>query len=1210
VYLKRLEMFGFKSFAARTELEFSPGITAIVGPNGSGKSNIADAVRWVLGEQSMKQLRGRRSEDIIFAGGQGRAALGMSEVSLTLDNTSGWLPSEYTEVTVTRRSYRSGENEYLINRNKVRLRDVLLLLAQARVGHDSYTVIGQGSVDAALSLRAEERRSLFEDAAGIRHFQVQRADAEAKLAQTAQNLYRLRDIIAEIEPRLAPLAEQAHRAQTYMTLSARLEQQLTRWYAIQWRQVREACVRAETAEAASGARQRDIQMRIEQRAGQMAEWRARRMELQRRQEEVRRGRGELLGRVQALERDIAVVDERCSSLRRQQEELATEREREQQILRQGEARIAELVAQLDRVSETVSRTAQTLTALTEEMEHARRDQEHGEAQLRAAQREVIAAQARLGAAQSELGRLQRQIGERNRILAARRQTVAQARERLADLTGRMQQGQRLLDEARSQEQELAAQRQKLRSAGEDAQRELERLRNARAEMQRQRRSIADRLALLRHWQQSLGGYSDGARALLRAGKASLPGIIGPLANFVSACEGMETAIEAALGPLLQALLVRSAADAVACLRYLDQQHAGTALLVWDDETLPPQRLPARAAIDGHAHSYSAATETIVRETTDATLGMAVDFIRCAPEHASLFQRLLAGCVVVRDLAAARALLVSDTCDGRSASVQVAVTLAGEVVHRDGWVSGGKGADEQGMLARARELRALPAQLEEHDVSIAQLDARIADLQRQQDERRAEQARLDRECQRAGVRIAELNRELGAIQREVDRAHHDLQVSQTVEQDLAAEIAGLEQELHAAEARVAEQERAQREAQERVEQVQRGVEAFSSRCRAQQEEVNRQRTALAVQRQEQATLAQRLEQQRAQSHEVQERLNRYHERVSDLVCQEEATARAAQRQRAELDQIRNQVQQLTAELRQVEEAYRKAEGELRALDELDATDHRELARLEGEYRRCLVERQRWHDALEHLHTQMREELGMEEAPVEDAGDVDAGELRRAIDNLRGQLKDLGGYDPDAPREYEETRVRHEFLASQVQDMERASEALRKVIAELDETMKRQFAATFQAISERFGRYFAMLFRGGSARLELTPPKDPETHGGPVGGVEVIVQLPGKKLQDLSLLSGGERALVSAALLFALLETNPPPFCLLDEVDAALDESNVVRFCDILRTLAEHTQFIVITHNRLTMTEAQVIYGVSMGADSVSRLLSLRLAQIPA
>src|ERR1700674_2992723 len=314
-------MLGFKSFATRTQLEFSMGITAVVGPNGAGKSNVADAVRWVLGEQSMRQLRGKKSEDIIFSGGHGKAALGMAEVSLTLDNSTGWVPSEYSEITVTRRSYRSGENEYLINKQKVRLKDVVLLLAQARIGHDSYTVVGQGLIDAALSLRAEERRGLFEDAAGIRPFQVQRTDAENRLKQTEQNLERLRDIVSEIEPRLAPLAEQARRAVEYGQLSDELQEALLSWYGLQWRRLHSASERANRSEQEQARKVQQLELVIAGQDEQVNKLRATRQQTQARIGEARRTWSEAGEAVQRIERDLAVSEERVTGLERQRADI-------------------------------------------------------------------------------------------------------------------------------------------------------------------------------------------------------------------------------------------------------------------------------------------------------------------------------------------------------------------------------------------------------------------------------------------------------------------------------------------------------------------------------------------------------------------------------------------------------------------------------------------------------------------------------------------------------------------------------------------------------------------------------------------------------------------------------------------------------------------------------------------------------------------------
>ncbi|MGH2508305.1 MAG: chromosome segregation SMC family protein, partial [Ktedonobacteraceae bacterium] len=417
MYLKRLEMLGFKSFANKTHLEFSTGITAVVGPNGAGKSNVADAVRWVLGEQSMRQLRGKKSDDIIFAGGQSRAALGMAEVSLTIDNSTGWVPSDYSEITVTRRSFRSGENEYLINKQKVRLKDVVLLLAQARIGHDSYTVVGQGLIDAALSLRAEERRGLFEDAAGIRPYQVQRTDAENRLHSTETNLDRLRDIVSEIEPRLEPLAEQARRASEYKDLNHELQEGLLTWYALQWRRLRTSRERAELAEQAQ------TQL-VQQREQTLRETEERRNALRNRRQQsqiqiavARDALGEASDVVKRSERDLAVGQERIVGLERQRSEQQQEEKRLRERLVSLKQQLIDMEEQCDLADEAIDEDSSTLAERESAVAKAQKEFEMDERRLRTAQGDLIQVQARLGASQSDLGRQHKHLGERNRLLA-------------------------------------------------------------------------------------------------------------------------------------------------------------------------------------------------------------------------------------------------------------------------------------------------------------------------------------------------------------------------------------------------------------------------------------------------------------------------------------------------------------------------------------------------------------------------------------------------------------------------------------------------------------------------------------------------------------------------------------------------------------------------------------------------------------------------
>jgi chromosome segregation protein len=1240
VYLKRLEMQGFKSFAPRTVLEFSPGITAIVGPNGSGKSNIADAIRWVLGEQSMRQLRGKKSDDIIFAGGQGRAQMQMAEVTLVLDNSASWLPSEHSEVTGSRRNFRSGESEYLINGQRVRLRDLLLLLAQARIGHDSYTVIGQGLVDQALSLRADERRALFEDAAGIRQFQAQRTDAEQKLTLTQSNLGRLHDILGEIEPRLAPLAEQARRARDYTGTRDDLRRLVRVWFAWQWQDALVRRERTGTAEATLAASIQAIRESLATQEATAQQARAQREETQGDAAVLRRARGEATSRLQAIEQDLAVGQERIMSLARQADEMEFE---------QGdqEAALAAAQAHEDVLEEQLATTERGITALEADLDEleraqhgARQEQERAEASLRATQRDAVQAQARLGAAQTELGRLQRQLGERNRALAARQDALNVAQRKLEIARTALSSQTEAFEAARHEVEGEVGQREAAQRELAEGQAEIDQLRTASADTQRERLALADRLALLHEWREGQGSDSEGARALVRAPQDARPPFLGILAQSIQVTTGYEAALEAALGDFLAAVVVASADDALRCADWLREHRGGQALFIW-----PPK---------------GAASEATTRSAKDEPLSA---FVQGGAVVAPILARLLDGVSLVDDLA--MALRSRDQAD--VGATKAWVTRAGELVHAQEWLRAGAaagtgGEDTEGtntaaattMLARERELRQLPGDLDRLDGTIQELERRHTQALQRQEECGHHAAMLAKELQLGEARAQELARKLTALQREEERAQNDVQVCRTLAEQLMAETAGLDQEVSAADQRVTDHEESQREAAQRVVDAQDFSDELAERNRAQEAEITAQRTALAVQRQEAKATGQRAEQLRTQVRDLEAHLERRAERTQALAAQRAELEAQIGHHREAASESRARIKELSAELQAAEALVTNAERALADLDRSQGVARQQLAATEVEYRGALVEAQRATDGVNAVAAQIWEELTdlgelpLGEHPTEEdtletlsallglapsaedgannavrmLSNEEAAKMRRQIDQLRNRLRNLGGYDPDAPQAYEELKTRHDFLTGQVRDMEQAATNLRTIITELDATMRRQFAETFEAVNLRFQRHFVTLFNGGAARLELTVPRRPAADeddddnetvtakGAGLGGVEVYVQIPGKRVQDLSLLSGGERAMVSVALLFALLETNPPPFCLLDEVDAALDEANVVRFCQILKTLAEETQFVVITHNRVTMTHAGAIYGVSMGSDSISRVLSMRLAEVRA
>ena len=1251
MYLKRLEMLGFKSFAVRTALEFSTGITAVVGPNGAGKSNVADAVRWVLGEQSMRQLRGKKSEDIIFSGGHGKAPLGLAEVSLTIDNSTGWVPSEYSEITVTRRSFRSGENEYLINKQKVRLKDVVLLLAQARIGHDSYTVVGQGLIDAALSLRAEERRGLFEDAAGIRPFQVQRTDAENRLRQTEQNLDRLRDIVSEIEPRLEPLAEQARRAVESRQLNSELQEVLFTWYALQLRRLRTNRDRAEVAEKEQSQHVQQMELSLQEADKQREILGARRQRTQNGIVEARENANAAYQVVQRIERDLAVSQERIVGLKRQRAEQQQEERGLRERLIAAQQRIVDLEEQCDLADEAIDIESVSIAEQEAQAANAQKEFEADERRLRSAQSELIQIQARLGASQSDLGRQQKHLGERNRTLATRRETISQNQQSMRALETRLVDEHAQLDSARTEEQHITQRKQAIVRAISDAQQEIERLKLTLSEAERLRRSISDRLNMLKNWRSSLSGYSDGVRALLRAPTGKVSGIIGPVPQLGIAPAGLEVALESALGPYLQGVVVQSFEDANACLDYLSASKAGKAMVIWLDkgdsqaEMMGSDAIQIRVEEDTLNHLL--ANSPSLKEQV---LGLGWSCIQCEQRYLPLFRRILRGIVIVDNLGIARTLLNMfmslPDYDGHP-PIEKIVTRNGEVLHIDGWLSGGSGKDgsQQGLLAYERELHELPQQLEEHKVLIDKLNADMSELQRNQEVRRVEQNLVDKELQKNAVRVNDLSKMVNNTQREQERLQTELKLAISIEQQLSAELSGLEQEVKAALERVRAHEKSQREVAGLVAELQREVEERTLVYRRQQDELNKARTGLAVKRQEAKSLRQQLQTQQMQAQDLKLQVEQYRNRMAESEERHQSLQEMVATQGAELERARQYTHKQAEKLRDAEVQADEISGQITTLEHEITQLRHTVADLEVSYRRYLLESQKARDAVDALLEQLYEEMEVtdpdelvryatnsykdaeiaetpEEVSVTNSsnGVVTLSEeeetflrkLRRRVDNLRNRLKAIGGSDPDAPQQYEETRTRYEFLCTQIADMDQAALQLYTIISQLDVTMARQFEITFQAVNARFSEHFTTLFNGGHARLELIASRNEENsaHASsmPVG-VDVIVQPPGKKVQDLSLLSGGERALVSAALLFSLLEINPPPFCLLDEVDAALDETNLVRFCEILKRLAQRTQFIVITHNRVTMIEAQVIYGVSMGGDSMSRLLSMKLEAAP-
>jgi chromosome segregation protein len=1222
VYLKRLEIQGFKTFAARTVFEFRPGITAVVGPNGSGKSNLSDAVRWVLGEQSYAALRSKRTDDLLFSGGGRRAPAGLAEVSLTIDNSDRLLTLPYGEVTITRRATRAGDNEYFINRSRVRLRDI-----QEAIGPlgGSYTIINQGMVDAALTLRPEERRRLFEDAAEISAFESRKAESERKLRETDANLERCADMLAELEPRLRSLKRQASLARTHHELTAELRSLLLRHYARLWREANDG--RA-AAEAAARSLEAELAQRRAAQAAATAELRAAREQLRTLRERLGALHAEssaLHTRAEAAQRDLAVGAERQAALARRDEEFERGR-RELEMHREEIER--ERAAVVARLAAAEARQAEQRAALgVAESALAARAAEQRAA--RRALEQALRAEVEAGAALHTLDRRAEQLSDRRAQLlreqAGHAEALAAAESVLAMQRTVVDAAQARLDAAEKIRVDAAA-------YAEQARTDLDNLRAERAHAEEAaalaRRALLDaetHLETLARLQRDFVGTFAGVKAAMQWAAAQGRAGFALVSAIVRTPAQLETAVEVALGSRLQNIVVERWDDAEEAIAALKRGGQGRATFLPLDTLRPPTAEPFGST---RGRRRSAPAPSGAEGTAgNGVLGVAADLVDYDEQYRSVVQYLLGRTLLVDTLATAREEL------RQLPGGWAIVTLAGEQISGGGAVTGGAQIKESGTLRRERELRELPEQVAARRVSVEELTAARAAL----DERilaaeRALQA-AETERRRAGQEHETAREALEEARRAAERAAADLDWQRRRHEQAAADLGDLDtQAVTLRDERVAldvrqaeshaqaEQLRAEERAGAEVEQrARREIDAQRAAAAATEGEARAERALL----QSHSQNVQRLDEQQAETERRRAALE--HERAA-LEAQLRALDESHAALLTQIDGLRVLIDPAEAELAALEQAQASLERQ-----EADAT----AALLDGEsaYGRAAVEAQRARDRIDTLWERAAaddidiETIAVQPEPLysspsaaapaeppQTAGSDEAEDLQSKIENLKSKIQRLGVVNPLALEEYEEAAERHTFLATQSDDLRRAGASLRELIAELDMAMRARFEATFRAVAAEFERSFTQLFGGGQAQLTLVHPHGNGVEGNGVHdsmdglGVEILARPPGKRPQTLSLLSGGERSLTASALLFAILKVNPSPFCVLDEVDAALDEANVGRFRGALAELAEQTQFLLVTHNRGTIEAADTIYGVSMGDDGASKVLSLRLEEL--
>lgn len=1190
--LKSLELQGYKTFAGKTDFEFAGAITCIVGPNGSGKSNIADSIRWVLGEQSYRLLRGKKTDDMIFAGSEQRPRASMASSTIIFDNSNGWLPIDFSEVSITRRAYRDSNNEYLLNGQRVRLKDIAELLGNSGLSERTYTIIGQGLVDATLALKADERRLLFEEAAGIGLYRSRREEAQKRLGNTFRNLERVEDILAELKPRLRSLERQAKRAEQYEQVKVDLQVLLREFYGFHWyraqRELTEARDNAQVQESLLEA-VRQEQSALDQK---LTTYRDTIQGLRARLGSWHRELSALHNQREEITRNLAVSDERVRSLTVQQQNASDE--------------IARLDAQVASFQERVTETDQETERLKNELAEAQTQAQQARDLLKSrqsartkAEQDIRLDRQKLSELSNKQNRLQARLAEREMRLERQQESlnesiraVEQAEKTLGEAESRVQNAQQALEritEIRQQAEEtLQDHRQQIAALEADRKMALDQRSEQRGALAR----IKAQLEVLEQADKALAGYSSGAQLLLKsAQKGKLRGAKGALSSQLDVPEEMETALAAALGEYLDAVLVDSTSSSDSALEILVGETTRGALLPLGNLT---------------------PTDPIKAPALDGVFGLAADLVKAPVELRPAVDLLLGQTLIVKDRRTARKALAGQPLQAR------AVTLRGEVFYASGPVFAGlSGASST--LSRPRQRREFQERAARMEEQVSELDQQVLNFEQQLRELAGKESELAEALKQVQRQERAANDAHNQIRMEMERAGRQTQWQLDQRTQLEAEIKQGTTEAHGISDSLSQLGTEISQSQQNLRERQSALAGLSTE--EHQRQLSHWNTQAAVaeramgdaqtrQRERQAALQDAIRAQQS----MRGRKASFAQGLVDLETGMEELRTNEAELVSQVEKLQVLIDPAEAELEQVEQArdgMRQAEGKARQA----------LSMAERRNSQAQVALNRKQERLDTLRGRIEDDFGLVEfeytSDVSGPTPLPLGEmveqlpmvselpdgLDETIKRQRAQLRRMGAINPEAQAEYQEVKERFEFMTTQVADLHQAESDIKEVIAELDILMEREFRRTFEAVAAEFRQIFTRLFGGGTARLVLTDPDDlTET------GIDIEARLPGRRTQGLSLLSGGERSLTATALVFSLLKVSPTPFCVLDEVDAMLDEANVGRFRDLLRELSQNTQFIVITHNRNTVQAADVIYGVTMGRDSASQVISLKLDEV--
>lgn len=1179
MYLKRIEMQGFKSFADKTVLEFKPGITTVIGPNGSGKSNISDAIRWVLGEQSMKSLRGAKSEDIIFAGTQARKSLGFAEVSIVIDNNDNKLPIEYSEVTVTRKIYRSGETGYFINKVPCRLKDILELFMDTGIGKDGYSIIGQGKIDEILSNKSEDRRHIFEEAAGIVKYRTRKQESEKKLEQTKLNLLRINDILAEIEANIEPLKLQSDKAKQFLDLREELksiEVGLFIYNINTYKEKLEQLVKDEDI----------ITSQKEAEDGKMEA-------LQASKEELRQVVDDITAQIENMQN---IGFESSNKIEKINSEIGISNERIQNNTankQRLEAEILEVKSRIEELKEEQKQKLEKKTNLTSNKEKFEKELAEKEAELAELSKKLSAKELEI---EGKKQIVQDNIDKKYELAAeinTQDVNYENLEKRKKQLKNEIDSVISELDSTRYGKNEISKGFYDIESKRNIAVEKLEKSVQAKEQNMQKLKQYEDEISKLTYTQRmkqarhqflietekEKEGYNKTVKSLLVAcdKDSSLnKGIHGVLANLISVEKEYETAIEMCLGQALQNVVTSTEQDAKKMIEYLRSNSLGRASFL-PIASVQGKKLDKLTKMDG-------------------VIGIASDLVKCKKEYEQIILSLLGRTVVVEDMDTAIALAKKDKYSFRI------VTLKGDIISSSGSISGGSVQTKTvNILGRSREIEDLEKELKKLEKQIADKTAEKEEYASSIGDSIEETAKLEKELQEIEIIYATEKQKMVAVEENITRLENRLA-------KLKEEVTQTEKQKEENRLLKEQKETEIQTLTQQIEELNKVIEEFALNNKDNQkyiDDLNFDITNLKISvtsfDESESSIEEMVERI---SQDIKNNVQSIENKNQNILAINEENTKLEQtitEYNAQIEQIKQEVTNSGTKVEELkQERIAKNEKLVNTENEIQS-QFSTLESLKEQIIKLDVKKTKLEQDLQQVVESLWNEYELTPNSTEEYQKPNnVSTAQKQVNSLRNKIKDLGSINIDSIEEYKKTKERYDFMSEQRLDLENTASKLRKIIGDMTTTMQNQFKEKFELINKNFNEVFTELFNGGKAELILENEENILECG-----IDIRVQPPGKKLQNMMLLSGGEKAFTAIALLFAILKINPAPFCILDEIEAALDDVNVYRFAEYLKKFCKQTQFLVITHRKGTMEAGDSVYGVTMEENGISKLLSIKL-----